>query len=107
MLGVETTRGRMWIEFQHIHPNVLPKKLGVSMKDWGKFTNEGDAGTYCLIKHDGVVVAQGRSIVHKDDKYKFNRDIGRKISLTNAVKSFSKVDRKTIWDAYLNRKANV
>lgn len=50
------------------------------------------------------IIAVGYAICSEKDNY--SKEIGRKISLTRALKSceFPKSDRKYIWDKYFSRK---
>ena len=55
------------------------------------------------VKPSTKVVAMGRSICHPKDS--FNKEIGRKCALADALKAgnYGIFERKTIWNAYLNR----
>lgn len=110
-MKAETTIGELYIEFQHVRPiyglrDYFHPQLG------SVFQNEGDAGTYCIIRRDnsrGDIVSQGRSIIHINDVHNFNKEIGRRISLKNAVRKLGLKyeDRKALFDAYFNRKNEV
>lgn len=110
-MKAETTRGNLYIEFQHVHPRVTPTKMGIPQEDWGKFTNQGSAGTYCSIKQDdrnGTIIAQGQSIIHPVDVHSFNKEKGRTIALAKALYNLfpgrsQKENRTAVWEAYHNR----
>ncbi len=61
--------------------------------------------TICEIVHfiDGerTVVSRGRSVCHPLDN--FNKEFGRKNSLTRAVARLPRADRMRFWRAYNNR----
>lgn len=61
--------------------------------------------TICyLMKEDNSLLNSGHSSCTINDT--FSKEIGRKISLTRAVKELPKSERTKIWEAYLNR-ANI
>lgn len=65
------------------------------------------ADTICTLTEVGVPdVVLGQGVGHCSDRDQFVKEKGRKVALTNALKSsgFNKNQRKCIWDAYLNRK---
>lgn len=57
-------------------------------------------GTYCFIKNEAnEVIADGNSFLNPADN--FNKNIGRKISLTRALSTISDKDfRSEIWKEY-------
>ena len=89
------------ISFNH----VLPRFTRDEKRVW---LNPDDCGTYCLIKRDGVVVAQGKSTIHPNDKHNFNKEKGRKVALGIALDnyiqgSWNKLEREAVWDTYHQR----
>ena len=118
-MKVQTSKGTFVIQFQHMPPRILHKsKVESFLKGTVKkiqldskgnvFLNEVLAGSYCTIHKNefkGEVISQGQSYISPNDMYSFNKEIGRKIALTRALKKMhlSKEDRKLFWEAYLNR----
>lgn len=107
-MKAETSVGTLYIEFAHNYPRIGGPLMGGRSEE-EKFQNQGDAGTYCMIHRDdhrGEIVSQGRSIIHFNDRFNYNKEVGRKISLRNAIKKLylPYEDRKALWDAYINRK---
>jgi hypothetical protein len=59
--------------------------------------------TRCVLdvkEEDGTIttLGQGEARVHPEDRY--NKKVGRKISLANAIQDYSRPDRTKFWDAY-------
>lgn len=116
-MKVTTTKGDLYVEFRHIHPEVATGyvKMSAMRSDTpaGTFLNHGDAGTYCTIKRDGrdgEIIAQGQSILHPLDVNTFNRSKGRKVSLAKTLAALfpgsraeAKANREAVWSIYLNR----
>lgn len=78
------------ISFKHINAELRTTMCTIEKVSAGK-----------LFKEDGELVSTAKSMCNPVDN--FNKDIGRKISLTRAIKEFPKEVRKLIWDSYLNR----
>ena len=55
--------------------------------------------TECHIKLNGIITSSGYSMLSKKDQY--NRRIGRKVSLTRALRVFPKNTRRLFWEAYI------
>ena len=97
-MKVQTSNGTIYyVEFDHVNP--ITSKLPVA---------DGDAGTYCKIRysnHTGDIVSQGRTYLHPNDYKAFNKDLGRKESMTRAIKALhlKKNDRRAFWNAYYKR----
>lgn len=117
-MEVKTSKGTFVIQFRHVVPRFINKNFVLSSVSKGRhqvdskgnaYLNEVMAGSYCTIHKDsfkGEVVSQGQSYVSIEDMYSFNKEIGRKIALSRALKKMylSKEDRTLFWNAYLNRK---
>lgn len=107
-----TTKGELYIEFNHVRPSVGTGKLDDRTQP-GVFLNQGDAGTYCTLKlggRDGDIIAQGHAIIHPLDVNSFNKEKGRKVALGKALNNLfprglqrNKEDRSAVWYAYHNR----
>lgn len=59
--------------------------------------------TYCYLEKADTrkIISYGLTQCSVSDNY--NKETGRKISLTRALSDLPKKDRATIWNAYLNR----
>ena len=98
-----TTRGDLYIEFNHVRP--IKKGL------IGRKCNIGDAGTYCILKDgtkEGTIISQGRAILHENDFDNFCYEKGRKLALRRAINNLfpgrvNKGNRQALWNAYINR----
>jgi len=116
-MKVKTSRGNYAIQFRHVVPVILHEskvekfileKRNPPDEKGNVFLNEVIAGTYCTIHQEdykGPVLAQAQSYLSPLDKYSFNKEKGRKVALTRALKHMyiSKEERKIFWEAYLNR----
>lgn len=117
-MKVTTSKGDFVIQFRHVPPIVLHKskvenfileKKSPPDERGNVFINEVMAGTYCTIHendHRGTVIAQAQSFLSPLDKYSYNKETGRKVSLTRALKKMylTREERRLFWDAYLNRR---
>lgn len=55
----------------------------------------------CIVVSPIGVYYTADAICHPDDS--FNKETGRKIALTRAIKSLPKDERRKIWEAYFKR----
>lgn len=98
----KTKKGKVCLKFYHI----LPQEGDITPPI--KRRAEHPQGTYCEIRKDyykGRIISVGRSTLHPIDWDKFNKEVGRKIALSEALKSsgLDKEDRGVVWESYLNR----
>ena len=81
--------------------NAYIKSFGNVRIKFMHFTDVPQKKTTCLIENDeGKVLTKGTAFLYYKDN--FDRAIGRKVALTNALKSLtlSKDERVDVWKAY-------
>lgn len=57
--------------------------------------------TVCTVKVEGEEDLSGEALCSAQDV--FNKEVGRKISLSRAIQGFPRETRKQIWEAYFGR----
>lgn len=103
MFEVKLNNKKYKVEFRHFNPAAKEPKLGTNV----------DPGTLCVINEldniggdlAWVNTYTGRSTLHQNDFSSYNKDRGRKISLTNALKKAfpgeeNRDNRRLFWISY-------
>jgi hypothetical protein len=70
---------------------------------WQHNLNNNPIGTICRVECDNQVFEDYSILSPKD---KFNRNKGRKISLTRVIRGFKKEERKLFWESYYKMRNN-
>lgn len=60
-----------------------------------RWEHKNQKQTTCVVERDGVVFTAVAKAGHGDE---FRKAIGRKLSLSRAIRSFSKAERTVIWN---------
>ncbi len=97
MLNVNLNNRKLKITFKH-----TGEQVGVNPDNNKPIMNY--TGSTCSIEEDGEVIATGKA--NKSDKDFFNRNKGRRVGLSRALKNLkeneriNKEEKEAIWTAY-------
>jgi hypothetical protein len=97
------------VYFKHITPNEWQEYAREQHPEtWlenetGASFNRVQGLTMCTVEHPGFVNNVGFAACSKEDN--FDRRIGRKVALTEALKVYDRTFRKEIWQKYLEKTA--
>jgi len=88
MLRVQTDNGEVRVDFVHVRFH----------KDEDSESNNHHAITYCLVQNGDGSLRNGIALCSVRDN--FDRAIGRKLSLTRALRGLDKPTRTSVWNKY-------